>query len=149
MNKEVVKKYKAEFDYWLNGGVVYWTIKGDSWLKIGGGWDWEGTDTNNIKIVIKDKHFEARKAYALGEEIECRNTGEHNWLTLLENPCWLDECEYRPKPKTKTIVLEEWYTLREVEEDFYKPNIEWFKVPVFQAPYMIKKLSERTIEIEE
>ena len=45
--------------------------------------------------VIDDKHIEARKAFALGEEIEFNQC--ETWITT-GNPTWKAD-EYRPKPK--------------------------------------------------
>ena len=72
MNKELIKKYKAEFEYWLNGGEVlyfYW----EDWF----------SSTFNQKIIfnhpnpddvkyyiINDEFVEIRKALAEGKTIQ-------------------------------------------------------------------------------
>ena len=72
MNKELIKKYKKEFDYWLNGGEVlffYWE-------------DWYSSTCNpemvfnhispdDVKYyIINDEFVEIRKALAEGKTIQ-------------------------------------------------------------------------------
>ena len=48
--------------------------------------------------IIKDKHFETRKAHALGQPIELFDNGR--WVTLANMsfpPSWRPEWNYRPK----------------------------------------------------
>ena len=140
MNKEVIKKYIAEFNYWLNGGEVF-AHTDMGWININDSkWNWE----DDIPYVIKDKHFEARKAYALGEEIEykCYNTN-YKWEPI-KDPQFIYEAEYRTKPKNKTIVLEEWLVTD--GKDYWvvqESDREYSSKPTY-----VKKLSERTVEIE-
>lgn len=149
MNKEVIKKYKAEFDHWLNGGEVKVYVPQcirDKWVEASED-DWND-DAENI-FVIQDKHFEARKAYALGEEIESRVDDSYEWFSD-SVPSFSDRSEYRPKPKTKTIVVEEWL----IRFDTKEHEIIWTDdictyLTNSDGAHKIKKLSERIIEIEE
>ena len=70
MNKEVIKKYKDVFDYWLDGGKVLfkWEKNKDTqWLEadIHHEWRW----SSNI-YVQDDQYAEFRKALADGKEIQ-------------------------------------------------------------------------------
>lgn len=113
MNRALIKKYKTEFDHWLNGGEVYWyncnykEEETDEWLPCEPECSW-AIDTH---YVIQDKHFEARKAHALGEEIEwiTPNTSHGKWEKCDHSCLWDDSFEYRPQPKTKTIIVEKWF----------------------------------------
>ena len=94
MTKEQLKKWLPEINHWINGGDLYaYGPIDDTWtLKIG-----DTFRTDQI-YVIKDRHFEARKAFALGEKVESRYIGKDDWLLQLF-PTWGPYLEYRPKPK--------------------------------------------------
>ena len=68
MNKELIKKYKAEFDHWLNGGeLLYAYIDGTfSWKNM------NAIDKNisKVLIVINDEYATYRKALAEGKIVE-------------------------------------------------------------------------------
>lgn len=86
MNKELIKQYKAEFDYWLNGGKLLarrWISDpndGDYsytiWYEIGQeGWDIDkifnySLEYDKVQIVIDDKYVEFRKALAEGKTVQ-------------------------------------------------------------------------------
>ncbi len=72
LNKKLIKKYKAEFDYWLNGGLVYGyseVIK--DWYKLDT--IWENKNKMNLIIIMDDEYVEFRKALAEGKEIQLKN----------------------------------------------------------------------------
>ena len=58
-------------------------------------------DTYPVRNIIEDKHFEARKAFALGEEIQAKKELSKEWRESL-NPQWSTYYSYRPKPKPST-----------------------------------------------
>ena len=84
MNKELIKKYKAEFDHWLNGGAIQAFYKQDDepkWLTDEECIEYEGhdnfshimqnsLDANDVLIVIDDAYVEFRKALAEGKIIQ-------------------------------------------------------------------------------
>jgi len=79
MNKELISKWKPEFDAWLEGKEVYRYYKKSpqhGWCKCGNVYPWDYVDVDSTVFVIADKHFEARKAYALGKDIEYRAWNE-------------------------------------------------------------------------
>ena len=71
MNKELIKKYKAEFDHWLNGGeVLFYTWK---WYnsKDNPSSTFNHSDPSVIKYyVINDAFVEFRKALAEGKTLQ-------------------------------------------------------------------------------
>ena len=68
MNKELIKKYKAAFEHWLNGGKLIHKDEFGNWENSGDIWDLR---TERIKdVIINDKYIELRKAVAKGKEIE-------------------------------------------------------------------------------
>lgn len=73
MNKELIKKYKAEFDHWLNGGKViskYTLIP--TWSNCQSEDIWRIPDKNisKVLIVIDDEYTTYRKALAEGKIVE-------------------------------------------------------------------------------
>ncbi|MCD6435991.1 MAG: hypothetical protein J7L15_06340, partial [Clostridiales bacterium] len=101
MTRVNAKRWLPEITHWANGGELYvydpfdgiWNVKLAQTFK---------TDQT---YVIKDKHFEARKAFALGEEVEMYCPSKWvGWVKTHDNMLWNDDWEYRPKPKSK-----EWY----------------------------------------
>jgi len=100
MTREQAKRLEKEIAHWANGGDLwYWSDLHKSWRR----------DTNKelsfnekelYNYVIEDKHFEARKAFALGDPIQHYS---HATMGMGE---WVDTDEivvtyryYRPKPK--------------------------------------------------
>ena len=77
MNKELIKKYKPEFDHWLNGGnLLYCSNSSDIWYTVIGADIW-GINSD-LKIIINDEYVELRKALAEGKTIQCnRSYGEY------------------------------------------------------------------------
>ena len=81
MNKELIKKYKVEFDHWLNGGAIQAFYKNDNEPK----W-WTDDDSiycdnfshiiskslglDDVIIVIDDEYIEFRKALVEGKIIQ-------------------------------------------------------------------------------
>jgi hypothetical protein len=106
MNRSRAKELLPAIEYWANGGNVWWYNKqGCVWrLHLG---EMSFTSAATTMYVIEDKHFEARKAYALGEEIECRHTCNAPWFTMVGTPLWFDTYDYQPKPKVKQMTLKE------------------------------------------
>ncbi len=117
MNKELIKKYKKEFDHWLNGGEVlffYWE-------------DWYSSTYNpemvfnhispdDVKYyVINDEFVGLRKALAEGKSIQmlCRyNKMEPIWDDMTEvirSIGFVDIKEnYRIKPEEPKFKVGDW-----------------------------------------
>jgi hypothetical protein len=65
MNKELIKKYKAEFEHWLDGGDLL-RYSGRNWNEVKVSFRWE---TKGF-IIINDKYVELRKALAEGKVVQ-------------------------------------------------------------------------------
>lgn len=94
MNKELIKKYKKEFDYWVNDGTL---LVADSyekrWITLTKNvWLCE-TTTKNLLIIIDDKYVELRKALAEGKTVEVltdtMNIDRTYWDATLEVESYL------------------------------------------------------------
>lgn len=101
MTREQAKERLNVIEFWANGGELYRynrTLK--QWVRYDIG-DMDFTSKGETCYIPKDRHFEARKAFALGEKIEYRKEGEKEWRIWERNcaPSWGIEYEYRPKKK--------------------------------------------------
>ena len=76
MIKELIKKYKPEFDHWMNGGTLLyrnfdykkqefnlWEVCGEEFL-------WNVRPVKHPCIIINDEYVEFRKALAEGKIVE-------------------------------------------------------------------------------
>lgn len=66
MNKELIIKYKAEFDHWLNGGKLLIKMS-TGWEPVPSDYVWHLTDK---LYVINDEYVEFRKALAEGKTLQ-------------------------------------------------------------------------------
>ena len=76
MNKELIKKYKAEFDHWLNGGkILYASYDLDeknysAWYELHHECKWDYNNAYRFKFIINDEFVEFRKALAEGKIVQ-------------------------------------------------------------------------------
>jgi hypothetical protein len=82
MNKELIKKYKTEFDHWLYGGKLQVKFVNDPWEEAPE--DIFSYNVVNFVLVIDDEYVEFRKALAEGKAIECLDWND-KWQDLIEN----------------------------------------------------------------
>lgn len=106
MNKELIKKYKAEFEHWLNGGEIRYKHKDSVAWWDRGCWDYS---TNYVQaIIIKDEYVEFRKALAEGKTIQIINKFNEEWMDL-NMVAFSGPAEYyRIKPEEHTFKVEDW-----------------------------------------
>lgn len=70
MNKELIKKYKAEFNHWLNGGkLLYCSNSSTIWYAVIGDNVWS-INSSGLKIVIDDGYTQFRIALSEGKTVE-------------------------------------------------------------------------------
>ncbi len=67
MNKELILKYKTEFDHWLNGGKLRHKAYG-KWEQTNNIWSCRTADI--AAVVIDDQYVEFRKALAEGKVVQ-------------------------------------------------------------------------------
>ena len=73
MNKELIKKYKTEFDHWLDGGKILKHY--GSWVPVNLDAKWKSSipdleQEGSFGYVINDKFVEIRKALAEGKTVQ-------------------------------------------------------------------------------
>lgn len=98
MNIELIKKYKAEFEHFLNEGKLLTRTKSDFiWndeINENLMWNFEIED---IDIIINDKYVELRKALAEGKIIQCNiivGQSEQHWYAFKDKQ-WYDTTEFK------------------------------------------------------
>lgn len=99
MNKELIKKYKAEFEHWLAGGdILAKTVLG--WTKVAKEYGW--SSDVNVPHIIDDKYIKLRKATAEGKNVQFFMCG--TWIDI-KNPNYSEPVEYyRIKPEINLKV---------------------------------------------
>ena len=120
MNKELIKKYKNEFEHWLNGGNVQAFYKKDNepkWITDEECIEYEGYDNfthilqnslepEDVLIIIDDEYIKFRGALANDKIVEYLDFRDE-WRDLKEN-CVLIEAiplkDLRIKPEHKFKV---------------------------------------------
>ena len=153
MNKELIKKYKKEFDHFLNGGKLLCSLKDDlKWINATEA-TWNFKDEENIVIIINDKYSHLRKALIEGKIIQIWEvTEQHDSDSSKDIYGWKDFKSFKPhspfggeihnyriKPKesefkvgdfvmNKSINLVKQYSLSDLEYDKTATNINnWIK----------------------
>ena len=135
MNKEVIKRYKDVFDYWLAGGLIWVKITGANfslrpWKLI------ENPMFEEHAVYIQDdKYSDLRKAQADGKVIKYRYTQaeRHKWYKADVNDFTSAyECdrEYRIKPDEPTFKAGDWVRNIKYKTDawsngLFKADKEW------------------------
>lgn len=123
MNKELIKKYRKEFDYWLDGGKVQVFYKNDDepkWLTDNEFIEYAGYDNfknitycslglDDVLIVIDDELIEYRKALAEGKTIQYYVDGYAGWqdVTSLNQPTTHPN-DFRIKPEPYKFIVGDW-----------------------------------------
>ena len=122
MNKELIKKYKAEFDNWLSGGVLLfkWSHEEPScWLReddVISNNLWCHKESDIKYIIIKDEYVEFRKALAEGKTVEVLHyTGykefdQNPWKLFAIGVSTFDKPveNYRIKPEEPKFEVGDW-----------------------------------------
>ena len=82
MNKELILKYKTEFDHWLNGGKLRHKAYG-KWEQTNNIWSCRTADI--AAVVIDDMYVEFRKALAEGKTIQIAGLNPIAHPTIYKN----------------------------------------------------------------
>lgn len=111
MNKELIKKYKAEFDHWLNGGKLQARFVYDQWVEAPK--DIFSFNAVNFVLVIDDEHVEFRKALAEGKIVEFKHprVGYDKWEIVTPEHLFQSVVpgrEYRIKPEEPKFKVGDW-----------------------------------------
>lgn len=114
MNKELIKKYKVEFNHWLNDGKIeVLFIKSGWYLQQPAYNTFEWEVPSQIKaIIIADEYVEFRKALAEGKIIQYNPLiSYHNrWDDVSEPTFHYPVKNYRIKPEKPKFKVGDWVT---------------------------------------
>ena len=110
MNKELIKKYKKEFDHWLNGGELLSKHPDES--------NWYLVTTvlwncPKMQYVIDDKYVEFRKALAEGKVVQKQDYYSKQWIDMKNDNFHSAsdtqyEGVYRIKPEEPKFKVGDW-----------------------------------------
>lgn len=106
MNKELIKKYKTEFDHWLNGGKLLAKHDNKGWINYYGEDIW--THSAETLIVIDDEYSMFRKALIEGENIEVLQQNTERWVNINTIIKSIKPELYRIKPKEPKFKVGDW-----------------------------------------
>ena len=106
MNKELIKKYKAEFDHWLNGGKLLAKHDNKGWINYYGEDIW--THSAETLIVIDDEYSMFRKALIEEENIEVLQQNTERWVSIDIIIKSIKPELYRIKPKESKFKVGDW-----------------------------------------
>ena len=106
MNKELIKKYKAEFDHWLNGGKLLAKHDNKGWINYYGEDIW--THSAETLIVIDDEYSMFRKALIEEENIEVLQQNTERWVNINTIIKSIKPELYRIKPKEPKFKVGDW-----------------------------------------
>jgi len=112
MNKELVKKYKNEFDHWLNGGELLFYFRfDDTWLRVSDVYKWS-TKLDDLLLIINDKYVEERKAQALGKQLQVSYDGGISWFDKSTRKIqWNNRQLVRVKPEKSKFKVGDWVSV--------------------------------------
>lgn len=107
MNKELIKKYKDEFEHWLNGGKLQVKCVNGNWFEVQG--DIFSCNMVNFVLVIDDEYVEYRKALAEGKTIQYYVDGFVGWQDVKSlNQSYIHPNSFRIKPEEPKFKIGDW-----------------------------------------
>lgn len=127
MNKELINKYKPEFDHWLNEGkILYKHTNSNAW------WNeepWSYSLSYVTAIIINDEYAEFRKALAEGKTIQTYYEFNQTWNDVI-NPPFKDQLKfYRIKPiKPIGLKLGDYVKLTSTTHSVLRTYPSWFQI---------------------
>ena len=114
MIKELIKKYKIEFDHWMNGGTLLYRHfdhkkqEFEEWEVCDGGFLWNVRPIKHPCMIINDEYVEFRKALAEGKTVEVavdyNDVDGYIWKNIEDNEFHhfhIDEIRIKPKNQNR------------------------------------------------
>ena len=106
MNKELIKKYKVEFDHHLNDGEVLFCRNNDfsQWFSARLAM-WESNEPSHV--IIDDKYTPFRKAIAEGKTVQYQGVNG-DWYDITDNFGVMKQSKMRIKPDEPNFKEGDW-----------------------------------------
>ena len=144
MNKEIINKYKPEFEHWLNGGslCIYRTDTKQFWEPTTI-FNWDPENPKTVVYLINDEYVEFRKALAEGKTIQIYdvikqhitnpNLDEYGWRDFKSftqsSPFSKSVGCYRIKPiKPIGLKLGDYVKLTSTTHSVLRTYPSWFQI---------------------
>lgn len=108
MNKELINKYKAEFEHYLNDGTCLYKLQTDKWYQnvqlIFTDYDYKNLVT---AVVIDDEYVEFRQALCENKTVQYYVDGFTGWqdVTTVGCHCIIGAKNYRIKPEESQFKI--------------------------------------------
>ena len=106
MNTELIKKYKAEFDHFLNGGELliryydYEDREYKEWKEVDRNYNWnDGSLYKAPQFIINDNFSELRKALCDGKTVQAYYKFNNTWNDIIKPEFKDNVSNYRIKPE--------------------------------------------------
>ena len=106
MNTELIKKYKAEFDHFLNGGELliryydYEDREYKEWKEVDRNYNWnDGSLYKAPQFIINDEFSELRKALHDGKTVQAYYKFNDTWNDIIKPEFKDNVSNYRIKPE--------------------------------------------------
>ena len=106
MNTELIKKYKAEFDHFLNGGELliryydYEDREYKEWKEVDRNYNWnDGSLYKAPQFIINDNFSELRKALCDGKTVQAYYKFNDTWNDIIKPEFKDNVSNYRIKPE--------------------------------------------------
>ena len=118
--------------------ITHFTNGGNLWCCIRGVWQQQIEILINPVFpanIIEDRHFEARKAYALGKKIEIK--AYNNKWRECNHPTFTDLCKYRPKQQ-EPVFEWQWIDFNGEEKQYQISHIFMTEEEAENADWYIK-----------
>lgn len=149
MNREQARYNLPAIIHWANGGNL-WYYSNGSWHKHHDN-EMGFMSSDRTHCIIEDKHFEARKAHALGKPIQCKHLESIGWSDVGGDVKFSDRYEYRVKPTLvkkyqwvlehkgkKTFKLTDRYYATEEEVEECVNTTFWIIIGKFQRSEIVE-----------
>ena len=108
MNTELIKKYKAEFDHFLNGGELliryydYEDREYKEWKEVDRNYNWnDGSLYKAPQFIINDNFSELRKALCDGKTVQAYYKFNNTWNYIIKPEFKDNVSNYRIKPESE------------------------------------------------
>ena len=106
MNIELIKKYKAEFDHFLNGGELliryydYEDREYKEWKEVDKNYNWDDGSLHKApQFIINDEYSELRKALCDGKTVQAYYKFNDTWNDIIKPEFKDNVSNYRIKPE--------------------------------------------------
>lgn len=124
MNKELILKYKKEFEHWLQGGELLFKHRNSTawWTDV----YWAYSTDYIQAVIINDEYKEFRKALAEGKTIQFKTEDCGTWEDTNEPKFSQPITSYRIKPEEPKFKVGDWIKLGDYVIKVYRIDSDYY-----------------------